>query len=121
MIQPLRRAHRVTFIGLAVVLPVVFVAGLAVRGPLPPSERVSDRITFTLPTGTEMVADSRDLWGAGVDAPDPLVYWNDRLLGSLSQARREGLRLPATNGSLILYSLGWRKQVGRAQVPKEMP
>ena len=121
MIQPLRRVHRACFFGLALVVPVVFEAGLAARRPLPPVERISDRITLTLANGTEMVADARELWGAAVDAPDPLVYWNGRLLGSLAQARREGLRVPGGQGSLVLYSLGWRRQVGKAQVPKEMP
>jgi|SRR6478672_4312345 len=121
MIQPLRRVHRASFIALAVILPALFAAGLAARRPLPPAERVSDRITLTLPSGTEVVADARELWGSGVDAPDPLVYWNDRLLGSLAQARRDGLTVPGGQGSLVLYSLGWQKQVARRSVPNEMP
>ena len=121
MIQPLRRAHRVSFFLLSLALPAVFVAGLTARRPLPPAERVSDRITLTLPSGAEVVADARELWGNGVDAPDPLVFWNTTLLGSLAQARGTGLHVPGAQGSLILYSLGWQKPVGKTQVPKEMP
>ena len=136
MIQPLRKVHRRSFVLLALVLPAVFIAGLLARRPLVPAERVSDRISLVLPSGAEMVIDSRDLWGSAVDAPDPLVYWTlaapapgslpggARLLGSLEAARRNRLRLPGDTGArgyLILYSLAWHKPVAQAPVPKEMP
>jgi hypothetical protein len=35
MIQPLRKIHRIVFIALAVLLPLLFIAALAVRQPLP--------------------------------------------------------------------------------------
>jgi hypothetical protein len=135
MIQPLRRAHRITFALLTAALPAVFVAGLTARRPQAPAERVSDRISLVLASGTEVVADARDLWGTAVDAPDPLVYWserspardslpaNARLLDSLAFARRAHLQVPAGagRGYLILYSLAWRKVVASAPAPKEMP
>jgi hypothetical protein len=135
MIQPLRRTHRIAFALLTAALPAVFVAGLAARRPPAPAERVSDRISLMLASGTEVVADARELWGAAVDAPDPLVYWiedsppgnslpaNARLLGSLAFARRAHLEVPAGSGRgyLILYSLAWRKVVASAPVSKEMP
>ncbi len=35
MIQPLRKVHHVIFIALAVLLPLLFIAALAVRKPVP--------------------------------------------------------------------------------------
>lgn len=35
MIQPLRKTHRLIFIALAVLLPLLFIAALAVRKPMP--------------------------------------------------------------------------------------
>lgn len=136
MIQPLRDLHRRSFVLLAVALPTLFIAGLLVRRPLVPPERVSDRISLVLPSGAEAVVDSRELWGSAVDDPDPLVYWtaasaspdslpgDARLLGSLDAARHGHITVPADTGGrgyLILYSLAWRKPVARASVPKEMP
>lgn len=97
-----------------------------------------DRITLRLPNGTEMVADSRELFGNAVDAPDPLVYWapeagagagrgpgnsprEARLVGSLQRGRRAVLAVPASGGYLILYSLAHREVLATALAPKEMP
>jgi hypothetical protein len=89
-----------------------------------------DRITLRLPNGTEMVADSRELWGNAVDAPDPLVYWSEaapksldgaQLVGSLQHGRPAVLPLPASNGYLLLYSLAHREVLASAPTPKEMP
>lgn len=35
MIQPLRKTHRMIFFALAVLLPLLFIAALAVRKPVP--------------------------------------------------------------------------------------
>jgi hypothetical protein len=136
MIQPLRRYHRYSFLALALLLPAIFAAGLAARRPLVHVKPAPDRVHFTLPSGTAVVTDPRELWGSAVDDPDPLLYWtadepdlaslpaNARLLGSLDSARRDSLRIPPskkTRGYLILYSLAWQKPVARAAVPKEMP
>jgi hypothetical protein len=88
-----------------------------------------DRMTLRLPNGTEMVADSRELWGKAVDAPDPLIYWTRtpatlsgaQLVGSLHRGRRTVLALPASGGYLILYSLAHREVLATAPAPKEMP
>jgi hypothetical protein len=89
-----------------------------------------DRIALGLPNGTEMVADSRELWGKAVDAPDPLIYWSktpaqsvDRasLVGSLERARHAALRLPASGGYLLLFSLAHQEVVASAPAPKEVP
>ena len=136
MIQPLRRYHRYASMALAALLPVMFVAGLAARRPLVRAEPTSDRIHLTMPRGTAMVTDSRELWGIDVDDPDVLVYWtenepgleslpvNAKLLGSLDSGRREVLRVPQgdrSRGYLILYSVAFQKPVARASVPGEMP
>jgi len=130
MTRPLRRAHRFVWMALGGTLPLLIVAGLALRPPQAPEERVVDRITLRLPDGTEMVAESRELWGAAVDAPDPLVYWSERpgqtvsearFVGSLPLGRRVGLTLPASGGYLLLYSLAHREVLARAPAPKEMP
>lgn len=130
MTRPLRRAHRSIWLALAAVLPTLLAAGLAFRPPQVTDERVMDRITLRLPNGTEMVADSRELWGSAIDAPDPLVYWSEtaaksldgaQLAGSLHQGRRAVLPVPASGGYLLLYSLAHREVLASAPTPKEMP
>ena len=130
MTRPLRRAHRYVWVGLGGIVPTLLAAGLALRPPLAPEERVTDHITLVLPNGTEMVADSHDLWGSAVDAPDPLVYWSEtsarslagaKPIGSLAYGRRSALALPAKGGYLLLYSLAHREVLASAPVPKEMP
>jgi len=82
-----------------------------------------DRITLRLPNGTEMVADSRELWGNAMDAPNPLVYRSRtsgnslagaQLAGSLPHGRRAVLALPASGGYLLLYSLAHREVLASA-------
>ena len=136
MIQPLRRYHRFSFYSLGVLLPVLFSAGLVARRSLVSLQPTSDRIHLTMPSGTAMVTDSRELWGRAVDDPDVLVYWtedepeldslpvNAHLLGSLQAGRNRVLRVPRGDrnpGYIILYSLAYQKPVAKAKVPKEMP
>ena len=130
MTRPLRRAHRYVWIALGGILPALVAAGLALRPPQAPEERLADRITLRLPNGTEMVADTRELWGSAVDAPDPLVYWSQtpaksldgaKPVGSLARGRRSALALPAKGGYLVLYSLAHREVLASAPAPKEMP
>jgi hypothetical protein len=118
------------WIALGGILPAVVAAGLALRPPQAPEERVADRITLLLPNGTEIVADTHDLWGSAVEAPDPLVYWSEtsarslagaKPIGSLAHARRSAFELPANAGYLLLYSLAHREVLASAPVPKEMP
>lgn len=130
MTRPLRRAHRYIWVALGGVLPTLLAAGLLLRPPQVPDERVLDRITFGLPNSTEMVADSRELWGNAVDVPDPLIYWSKTpvkslegatLAGSLARGRRATLPLPASGGYLLLYSLAHQEVVAIAPAPKEVP
>lgn len=129
MTRPLRRAHRSTWLGLGVILPALLTAGLVLRPPQAPEERLTDRITLRLANGTEMLADSRELWGDAVDAPDPLVYWsrdsagtpvNSQLIGSLERGRRAALPLPEGGGYLVLYSLAHSKALATAPAPREI-
>ena len=135
MTRHLRRAHRSIWLSLAAALPTLLAAGLALRPPQVMDERGftpdhDDRITLRLPNGTEMVADSRELWGNAVDAPDSLVYWSEaaaksvegaQLAGSLHQGRRTVLPVPASGGYLLLYSLAHQDVLASAPTPKEMP
>jgi hypothetical protein len=130
MTRPLRRAHRCIWLALAAALPSLLAAGLALRPAQVADERVMDRITVRLPNGTEMVADSRELWGNAVDAPDPLIYWSDsatksiagaHLAGTLQQGRRAAIPVPSSGGYLLLYSLAHREVLASAPTPEEMP
>jgi len=129
MIQPLRRYHRYAFLSLSAALPVLLVAGLALRPVTAPSERIPDRITLIMPSGTESIADARELWGSAVDEPDPLVYWSAsdsatiqdaRFLGSLALGRGGGLLVPQPAGYLVLYSPAHAKALAKSPVPKEV-
>jgi hypothetical protein len=120
MIQPLRRAHQWIMTGLALVLPAIFLAGLAVRRPsLPLSESLPGRVSAEN-TSEELRSFQKVL------APDLLVYWariapsdatlprDARLLGSLHGTR--GLDLSHVSGGYLLaYSLPDRRVV--AYVP----
>jgi hypothetical protein len=129
MTRPLRRAHRYSWLTLGAVLPTLLAAGLVFRPPQAPEDRVTDRIALVLPNGTEIVADSHDLWGSAVEAPDLLVYWSEtpanslagaKPIGSLAHGRRSALELPAKGGYLLLYSLAHREVLASAPVPKEI-
>ena len=58
MIQPLRTVHRLAFVALAFVLPVVIVAGLAVRRP----RLASGSSPVRLPASAQLLRDSGTLW-----------------------------------------------------------
>ena len=126
MIQPLRRAHQWIMAGLALVLPAIFVAGLAVRQPSPP-------LSASLPGRLVSTGDpSRDLRSfQKVLAPDLLVYWartvpsggtlphDARLLGSLHET--QGLNVSQVSGGYLLaYSLADRRVVAYVAVGTEV-
>ena len=130
MTRPLRRVHRYVWFGCGLALPGLLAAALILRPHGAPDEHVADRIMFRLPDGAEMVADSRELWGKAVDAPDPLIYWSAnsgaspetaRLVGPLARGRHAVLDMPAADGYLILYSLAHREVLASAPAPKEVP
>lgn len=101
MIRPLRRRHRVTVSVLAVVLPVLFVAGLLTRRPPAVMETLPGALRPDSGTSSILLAEEPGLWGdaaittrlyadgtpaarlavalrpdAYLKAPDILVYWH---------------------------------------------
>jgi len=63
MIQPLRRRHRRMMAAITIVLPVIFVAGLAVRKPIPATENVpSALMTPSAISFTHLLFEKSDLW-----------------------------------------------------------
>lgn len=115
MIAPLRQAHRRTFAALAVLLPAVFIAGLAMRHPEPvpaaaaaKHDRRSSEEAFTaVIRGHEIEVRIADGW----KVPDPLLYWsasrptNRTLPADAELLGRPGETLRvARPGVLILYS-----------------
>ncbi len=102
MITSLRNRHRIIVTALAVFVPIVFVSGLMIRKPIPPSDRLP--ITHTeLATGqTSVLYEDKNLWkGQAITTrvvaiernrsnlflelqgtrnlaePDLLVYWSE--------------------------------------------
>jgi hypothetical protein len=47
MIQPLRKMHRLIFFALAVLLPLLFIAALAVRKPMPVNQPFPSQLLKT--------------------------------------------------------------------------
>jgi hypothetical protein len=126
MIQPLRRQHRVTFVFLAVVLPVVFAAALFSR-PKPSGGRIYVRSSSNITNSQKhlfLIATTLDSNGTSsvsieprkvILAPDVLVYYADsapqqnslpttaRLLGEYDMDTF--YPLPESTGEfLVLYS-----------------
>jgi hypothetical protein len=62
MIQPLRRRHRWMTAALAIILPIAFVAGLAVRKPLPATENVPSAVPSTSTEFSQVLFEKGDLW-----------------------------------------------------------
>jgi hypothetical protein len=125
MIQPLRSAHQWIMGGLALALPTIFVAGLAVRQPSPP-------VSASFP--------GRRVWAGNIPGelrsfhkalvPDLLVYWaqsvpsdatlppDARLLGSLHGAQDLDAP-PFPGGYLLAYSLPDRRVVASVAMSRE--
>ena len=126
MIQPLRRAHQWIMAGLALVLPTIFVAGLAVRQPLPP---LSESLPGRRPTAGNISEAMRSF--QKVLAPDLLVYWaravpsdstlprDARLLGSLHGTQGLDVSL-VSDGYLLAYSLPDRRVVAYVAISTEV-
>jgi hypothetical protein len=127
MIRQLRRDHQLAFIFLALLLPILFVAGLALRRPMPRASKLPGQFLPTsniIEGGGEGTLDLNSLRKS--DVPDPLIYWsrerpsgNDPgnkavLLGALSSWVGMGSLLPANAGEegyLIVYSLAQKRVV----------
>ena len=126
MIQPLRRAHQWIMTGLALILPVIFVAGLAIRQPSPP-------LSGSLPGRHPPPGNISEAIGSfqKVLAADLLVYWvrtapsdstlppDARLLGSLHGAQGPELS-QVSGGYLLAYSLPDRRVVAYVAVSTEV-
>jgi hypothetical protein len=138
MIRPLRRDHQLAFGVLSLLLPILFIAGLVLRRPIPRVSQLPGQFFPTSNVAEGGGPDSVDLNSLRKsDVPDPLVYWsrerptgnepgnNAVLLGALSSWIGMGSLLPANAGEegyLIIYSLAqkrvvdvrpWRKGVGQ--------
>lgn len=126
MIQPLRRAHQWILTGLALVLPAIFIAGLAVRQPSTP---FSESLPGRRPTAGNVSETIRSF--QKFLAPDLLVYWartapsdstlppDARLLGSLHGTQDLDLS-QVSGGYLFAYSLPDRRVVTYAAVGVEV-
>lgn len=145
MIQPLRNYHRWIFEGLGVVLPIIFLAGLAVR----PSATQS--ASAATPIAGKKIVESTGAWKnhiitttlysddsgvsfrlqpvSSLNQPDLLLYWsadtvpptsgfgeNATLLGAFEVNRLYKLPAGSKGGSLLLYSLAHRQLVDSAQL-----
>jgi hypothetical protein len=143
MIQPLRNYHRWIFEGLGVVLPIIFLAGLAVR----PSATQS--FSAATPIAGKKIVESTSAWknhiittrlysndsgislqlqpASSLNQPDLLLYWstetvppssglgeNATLLGGFEANRVYQLPLGSKRGNLLLYSLAHRQLVDSA-------
>ncbi len=96
MIQSLREKHRVTMIGLALLLPVIFVSGLLVRQTIPVSARLP-------------VARPEDAPGQFVVIRDEAALWKD-------QAIRTRLLKPASDATKVLLELTPLRDPGEPDV-----
>ena len=126
MIQPLRRAHQWIMTGFALVLPAIFVAGLAVRQPSPP---LSASLPGRRPTAGNISETIRSF--QKVLAPDLLIYWartvpsgatlppDARLLGSLHGTQSLNFS-QVSGGYLLAYSLADRWVVAYVAVGAEV-
>ena len=128
MIRPLRRVHRALFALLALALPALLVAGLALRPEVVALER--------LPRALQSAASASDArWGgAEREVADALTYWSPT-------AARPGQALPAQaiwhgsrpgspdalaaarpqTGYLLLYSLATREVVACVALEGPLP
>jgi len=142
MIQPLRRIHRIAFLCLGIILPLLFVSGLMARHKLqltPPTRQSLS--TGTLIEKLSVNFDGRrsvlELYSAASDpakvqiiseeplvAPDVLVYWSE-MNGSValpSDAQLLGVFKPEqhyeipllqnSHGELILFSAARQQVIG---------
>ncbi len=124
MIQPLRTYHRRTFLVLAIVLPVIFVAGLAARRktPLPKMEAMflmtssgsGKKFSYPILVWSDFPK-VRLVAIKPLALPDALVYWSNQapgrsdlpvdsiFLGRLDPALNYQISDPAP-GFLVIYS-----------------
>jgi hypothetical protein len=147
MIQPLRTIHRRTFVGLAIVLPVILAVGLGARRPSAAGNGKSGATFASLPKTssglwakhtiqTQVYAEKSDLYiilrpGQDLNEPDLLLYLSAsgtqgsslpadaQLLGPALAGRP--IRMPVGSGArgqLILNSLAHHEVVDTAALEK---
>ncbi|MCI0352765.1 MAG: hypothetical protein L0Z53_25365 [Acidobacteriales bacterium] len=142
MIQPLRNYHRFIFEVLGLLLPLIFLAGLAVRpsgtksvsaASLPAGQKIAETaggwknysITTRLYAGSAVLLQLQP--ASNLNEPDLLLYWstepappasdvlkNATLLGAFEGNRLYRLPPDAKRGSLLLYSLAHQQLVDSA-------
>ncbi|MBM3804791.1 MAG: hypothetical protein FJW26_21080 [Acidimicrobiia bacterium] len=123
MIQPIRRAHRWTIAGLALLLPALLTASLSVRERHPIEDPISVGAEPPPALGKTLQTFEREL------APDLLIYWSSSLpsddqlpagavfLGALHGARFRQVP-PPSHGYFLLYSLAHRRLVSSVILSK---
>ena len=146
MIQPLRTAHRWTFVVLAGILPVILGVALkarphAARANVVKTEQTSGRLNHTTAAWAKQTFSTAfysDANNSGVrftlmplrdlDEPDLLLYWTSQsgttsldltgahLLGPFRQGTSYSIPTGARQVSLILYSLAHGEIVDSARV-----
>lgn len=143
MIQPLRTCHRWMFEVLGILLPIIFLAGLAAQpsatkstgtAPSFSGQKIFETasawkkhsITTTLfadgpavllqlePAARLVEPDLLLYWSAGAAPPADAIQSNATLLGSFEPGRRYRIPREAKRGSLLLYSGAHRKLVDSA-------
>ena len=142
MIRRLRQRHASVLFALAVVVPVIFVAALAVRPELPVMPSASPPLQTESWTALDPGGSLRGLievrghneWlhlvrDERLVAPDALVYWSSEvpgddapfppaavLLGALGDTGSHTYALPARDvtGNLLVYSLAHRSVIAAA-------
>lgn len=125
MIHPLRRRHRWITMALAVGLPIAFIAGLAVRKPIPTTENAPSALMAPPDiVFSQLLFDKSDLWANlkittrlyadqqparqlavelhpqdDLKAPDLLVYWHPEPAVQTEQLPDEAYLLGALAGT----------------------
>jgi len=122
MIQPLRRNHRWVMTGLALVLPVLFLAGLAARSPVPPDRwrlpgagEPDPQVAGLLRPYQNLLAPDLIMYWSASPAPDGVLPADAKLLGS-PQGLQAPSRLAVSSGYLLLYSLAHQQLVARIPI-----
>jgi len=137
VIRPLRQRHRVMVCALGVLLPIVFIAGMAARQPIPVSAALPSRLASSAKDFGEVVLIKTDIWpgqrivtslrrdAAGSVAvelmfrdlvrPDVLLYWAEGKAGRPDDGLPQNARLlgALSNGTPLPIPAEARGEAGR--------
>jgi hypothetical protein len=127
MIQPLRRTHYWATTGLGIILPMVFLAGLAARTPFPPERQSLPGVSIPnfqfsallQPYKKLLVPDLIVYWSAS-QPPDGALPANAKLLGSLHGPQTLNIST-ISPGYLLLYSVAHQQLVAEVLVKEVRP